>query len=421
MRDVYVIGCATTPFRRWPDRSHKQLAADAVLAVLADAALAPSDGVGPDSIWFGCCAGHAWGQANIIGQVLLDPLVRAGVLPERAPVVNVEGGCATGGLAFSAAVKDVRAGDAELSLAVGVEKTFLPHNPAAMMAIFDGALDQLDPSAWRAEYAAAASALGMEYAPVPQRIQLLDLCALEARHHMARYGTTAAQIAASASKNHTHAVHNPAAQYRSAMTVEEVLADKAVLAPLTRAMCAPISDGAAAVLVCSAEALARLPASVRARAARVRAVATTSGAHRSLDAPSLARVAADRAWERSGVAPTDLDVVELHDATSFAELYLSEMLRLCPDGQGGDYIAGGAASLGGRRPANTSGGLVSKGHPLAATGLAMVHEVVTQLRQEAGGRQVHGARLGAFQNGGGLIGFDEAACVVGVLEAAGRV
>lgn len=419
MRDVYVIGCATTPFRRWPDRSHKQLTADAVLAALTDATLA-GGGAGPDSIWFGCCAGHAWGQANIIGQVLLDPLFRAGMLPQRTPVVNVEGGCATGGLAFSAAVKDVRAGDAELSLAVGVEKTFMPHNPAAMMALFDGALDQLDPSTWRAEYAEAARAMGTEYAPVPQRIQLLDVCALEARHHMARHGTTAAQIAASAAKNHTHAVHNPAAQYRTAMTVEEVLADKAVLAPLTRAMCAPISDGAAAVLVCSGEALARLPASVQARAARVRAVATTSGAHRSLDAPSLARVAADRAWERSGVAPTDVDVVELHDATSFAELYLSEMLRLCPDGEGGAYIAGGAASLGGRRPANTSGGLVSKGHPLAATGLAMVHEIVTQLRQEAGGRQVHGARLGAFQNGGGLVGFDEAACVVGVLEAAGR-
>ncbi len=414
MRDLFVLGVATTRFQRWPDRTHKQLADQVLDAVLADAGMGGDGAPQVDSTWFGSCGLHCWGQANIGGQVVLDRAFRDGRLPRHSPVMNVEGGCATGGLALLGAARDVLSGEAEVALAIGVEKTFMPHDPAAMMALFDGALDQLDREHWQQEFAAGAAELGVDYAPHPHRIQLLDVCALQAQHHMAHHGTSPEQIAASASKNHNHAQHNPNAQYQQPMTVEQVLADKAVLPPLTRAMCAPISDGAAAVLVISGDALASLPAAQQERAVRVRALVSTSGAHRRLGEPSLVQPAARRAYARAGLTPDDIDVVELHDATSFAELHLSEELGFCEPGQGGAYVQSGAATLGGRRPANTSGGLVSKGHPLAATGLAMVHEIVTQLRREAGARQVPDARLGMVQNGGGLVGFDEAATVVGI-------
>jgi acetyl-CoA acetyltransferase len=183
-------------------------------------------------------------------------------------------------------------------------------------------------------------------------------------------------------------------------------------------MCSPLGDGAAAALLCSEDALADFPPAARARAVRVRTSQLAGGKYRRLDEPGLSRVAADKAWARTGLAPADIDLVELHDATSFCELYQLEMLRLCPEGQGGRFVESGATALGGRLPVNLSGGLVSKGHPVGATGLSMVHEVVLQLRGEAGARQVPGAELGLIENGGGVMGFDEAACAVHILEKA---
>ena len=190
-----------------------------------------------------------------------------------------------------------------------------------------------------------------------------------------------------------------------------------MIEPFTRAMCAPISDGAAASLVCSRRHLDALPAVVRERAVRVRASALASGRYRDLGEATVTRAAADKAYRLAGLGPDDIDVVELHDSTSFCEIHHLEMLRLCPEGEGGAYVASGAASLGGARPVNPSGGLVSKGHPLAATGLSMLDELVQQLRGAAGDRQVQGARVGLQHNAGGLMGFDEAACAVTVLEA----
>ncbi len=413
---VWVVGVATTRFKRWPERDHSDLAEEALAGALADAGLADGGDVG--RVWFGNCGMHHWGQGNVRGQVALADALSDGRLNARAPVINVEGGCATGSMALHGAVADVRAGHADLALALGVEKTFMPTMPERMMALFDGALDQLKPDRWGDFYRAAAEREGLPYRPHPARIQLLDVCAMQAMWHMRTHGTSPAQIAASAAKNHGHSVHNPNAQYRKAMSAEEVLADKPVIGPLTRAMCAPISDGAAAVLVVNARGLAALPKATRARAVAVIGSAQAGGTWRSLGEPSVARHAGDAAYAMAGVGPDDIDVVELHDATSFAELHLSEMLRFCDEGQGGAYVASGAATLGGERPANLSGGLVSKGHPLGASGLAMVHELATQLRGEAGARQVRDAHVALAENGGGLIGFDEAACAVTILRRA---
>jgi acetyl-CoA acetyltransferase len=182
------------------------------------------------------------------------------------------------------------------------------------------------------------------------------------------------------------------------------LADRTVSFPLTRAMCAPIGDGAAAAVVCSEACLRRLPDHVRSRAVRIRASALAGGKHRAADEPSLSRIAADRAYETAGVAPKDIDVAEVHDATSFCEIYQVEMLRFCPEGEGGRLVESGATTLGGGIPVNTSGGLVSKGHPIAATGLSMISEVVTQLRGQAKGCQVEGAKIGLVENAEGGTG-----------------
>lgn len=412
--DVWLIGQGLTPFGRAPGDTHRSLVELALGAALQDARM-PGDQVG--SVHVGTAATHAWGQRNIAGHVLLDDAIKKGLLPAGLPLHNVEGGCATGSLALAGAVRDVAAGMVEASLAIGVDKTFLAHDPAAIQPLFDGAMDRLTPERWQRFYAAQAAAHGLPWSPHERRSVLLDVGALAARWHMKRFGTTVEILAHIASKDHEHGTHNPLAQYGRAMSVEQILADKEVLAPFTRSMCAPISDGAAAVVVVGPEILSRLPAEVRERAVQVKSLALGSGTWRGLDEPSAVHHTARRAYAQAGHGPEAVDVACVHDANAFYELAATEDLGFCAPGQGGPWALSGASSLGGALPVNPAGGLQSKGHPLGATGLAMVAELMTQLRGEAGTRQVPGATVGLWQNGGGLVGFDEASVAVGVLSA----
>jgi acetyl-CoA acetyltransferase len=415
MTEVYVIGAGCTPFAKMPDISFKELTRRAYLATLADAGM--DDGGAIEMAWFGNCGMASFGQPNIRGQVCFTPLVQEGLFPARAPMFNVEGGCATASQAFHGAWKDVASGEIELSLAIGVEKTFLQGNPAATGRLFTGAIDQFDPGEWRDYYTKAGEACGKSFDPGGKGGTIfMDTYAMQAAYHMKRYGTTQRQIAAGAAKNHNHGSLNPLAQYQFKTTVDEVLADREVSYPLTRSMCAPIGDGAAAALLCSRRFLDTLPKRIQERAARVRASALSGGKYRALDEPGLSRVAADKAYRSASLTPEDIDIAEVHDATSFCEIYQLEMLRICPEGHGGSFIESGAASLGGMLPVNLSGGLVSKGHPIGATGLSMIYEVIQQLRGEAGDRQEEHARIGLVENGGGVIGFDEAACAITILE-----
>jgi acetyl-CoA acetyltransferase len=258
----------------------------------------------------------------------------------------------------------------------------------------------------------------MSFDPAASRgTVFMDTYAMQACWHMARYGTTQRQIAAGASKNHRHGSLNPLAQYRFEVSVDQALQDRVVSHPLTRAMCAPIGDGAAAALLCSEAFLRRQPEAVQRRAVRVRASALSGGKYRDPSEPGLSRIAAERAYRMAGLGPERIDLAEVHDATSFCEIYQAEMLGFCAEGRGGAWIESGAASLGGERPVNLSGGLVSKGHPVGATGLSMIHELCTQLRGEAGARQAEHARIGLAENGGGVVGFDEAACAITILES----
>ncbi|TDJ60352.1 MAG: thiolase family protein [Proteobacteria bacterium] len=414
MTQAYIIGSYSTAFGRRPSDSVKDLAREAYEHVLSDAGLDDGDRI--DSAWFGNCGMWTDDQGSIRGQVCLTPLVREGRFPERVPLINVEGGCATASLALNGAWKDILSGQAEVVLAMGVEKTFYPDDPDKVAKIYFGGIDQYDPEEWETYYTEAGEAAGKPFKPGPDRTIFMDTYAMQACHHMKRYGTTQRQIAAGAAKNHNHGADNPKAQYRFRMTVDEVLADRAITYPLTRSMCAPIGDGAAAAIVCSERIMKTLPASVRERAVRIAGQGLSGGKYRSLDEDGLSRFAAERAYRVAGIGPEQIDVAEVHDATSFCEIFQVEMMGFCKRGEGGAFVESGATTLGGKIPVNTSGGLVSKGHPVGATGLSMTAELVQQLRGEAGARQVEGARWALAENGGGVIGFDEAACSVLILH-----
>ena len=416
MPDVYVIGTFCTKFGKRPEQTFQDLTREAYLGVLGDCEMDAASAKRIEQVWFGNCGMGQWGQGGIRGQVCFTPLVEEGLFPERVGVINVEGGCATGSMAFHGAWKDIKSGEAHVSLAIGVEKLSSPDQPERTTQIFSTAIDQLDPTRWMDYYQAAGKAAGKPFEVSPGRTVFMDTYAMQAAWHMKRWGTTQRQIAMVAVKNHFHGSLNPAAQYQFELTLEEVLADREVSWPLTRAMCAPIGDGAAAALLCSKEALADFSPATRARAVKIRTSQLSGGKYRALDEPGLSRLAADKAYAQSGLGPDDIDTVELHDATSFCELFQLEMLRFCPVGESGRFLESGATGLGGKLPVNTSGGLVSKGHPVGVTGLSMVYETCLQLRHEARARQVPNASLGLIENGGGVMGFDEAACVVTILE-----
>jgi len=395
MRDVYIIGVGMTAFGKFLDTGMKQLAAEAVGAALEDA------GIPREELAFAAVGNSGWGaysgQTTIRGQVVLRPLGIGAI-----PIINVENACACASTALHNAWLYVASGQCEAALALGMEKIYHPEKEKVMQS-FIGGTD--------VEESLKLIAEALQSGQNPHTI-FMDIYAREARRHMERYGTTQRQLAVIASKNHHHSTMNPKAQYRVEYSVEEVLADKEVTFPLTRAMCSPIGDGAAAAVVCSGDYLDRLSG---ARPVKILASILGSGMDRDPDGPHICRRLSEKAYEMAGLGPEDIDVAEVHDATSYAELSACENLGFCAPGEGGPFAETGATALGGKTPINTSGGLESKGHPVGATGLAQVAEIVWQLRGEAGDRQVEGARIGLTQNGGGAIEPEEAAMGIHIL------
>ena len=408
MTRIFVVGIGSTRLGRHLDRSVKALTQDAVGLALADA------GCGTEAIEAAFFAntrqGMMEGQNGIRGQCALSACGFEGI-----PIANVENACASSSTGVWNAFSLLRAGLAEVALVAGTEKMNYPDKRDLMFAAFRGGMDVHE----GAEIAARLLSTNRHLIPegfateANEHSVFMDVYAAYARMHMAAFGTTQRQIAAAAAKNHGHSALNPLAQYRHAMTVEEVLADKLISWPLTRAMCAPISDGAAAAILCTEQALDRFDAR---RAVELRGIALASSSNRRAEehARHIGRIAAQRAYAMAALGPEDMQVAEVHDASAFAEIQQIENLGLCAPGEGGPFTESGATTLGGRIPVNTSGGLVSKGHPVGATGLIQMHEIVTQLRGEAGARQVEGARFGVAENGGGLHRVEEAATVVSV-------
>jgi acetyl-CoA acetyltransferase len=389
-----------TSFGKFPEATMRSLAEEAVDGALKDAGLL-SDEV--DMVFFSNAAGGTiTGQEMIRGQVSLR---HSGLLGK--PIINVENACASASTAFHLAVMAVESGRAEVAVAVGAEKMAVADKSRAFAALATAVdLFQLDD---------LERAIDKKCADQPREAGagsfFMDLYAAEAREYMARTGATPEDFATVAVKSHAHAALNPHAQFRTPVTVEEVLASRTIAHPLTLLMCSPIGDGAAAVVVTSAARARRLGAS----AIRIEASVLTSGTDRETGDASAVQRAAYAAYAQAGVDPAELDVLELHDAAAPAELMLYEELQLCASGEGPALLRSGRTALGGSMVVNPSGGLLSKGHPIGASGCAQLVEIVDQLRGRCGERQVSGARLGLAQNGGGYLTTDNAAMSVTIL------
>jgi len=392
--DLWIIGVSMTRFMRYKDKDLIDLASDAALGALGDAELTISD---VDVLGAGCLF-----ETSGVGQRLQKQIGQTGI-----PVYNVANACATGATAFRVAAMAIKAGEAEIGLAVGVEQmgkrgllgaggpadADKPFEPAGRY----GAVGPVDGILGTSLMPGTFAQAGMEYAYVND-------------------GVGFEQFAKVAEKNHAHSALNPLAQYQKAFSLDEIMSGEMIAYPNTLLMCCPTGDGAAAAVLTNSERLKSMPAEVRRRAVKVSASVMTSdpyvdGGSVQYDVNTLTRQAADQAYESAGVSPQDLDLVELHDCFATAELCHYDNLRLCEPGGAGDWIDRRGPWRDGQIPVNVSGGLLSKGHPLGATGIANIYEVSTHLRGEAGDRQIDNAKVGLTH----VIGLGSA-CAVHILE-----
>lgn len=408
-QNAYIAGVAMTPFGKHLDRSLKSLAAEAVLGALKDAGL---DKPAIEAAWVGNVgAGVISGQVCVPGQVVLRDMGIGGI-----PVINVENACASSATAFQQACSMVTLGAHDVVLAMGMEKLY-SEDKQKTFSVFSGGVDIEDTDRLLAETSDKLRNLGMDVdlaGAGASRSLFIDIYVAWALDHMQKYGTTREQMAAVSAKNSVHGSLNPYAQYRDVISVEDVLAAREVVWPLTLPMCSPIGDGASAVVIVSERKARELGMS---NMVRVEASTLASGYDfkpgEGLEPP---RTGAQAIYDMSGIGPQDLDCVELHDASAISEIMYYEYLGLCNEGEGGALAESGATSLGGKIPVNTSGGLMRKGHPVGATGTSQIVELVWQLRGEAGDRQVEGAHTALAENGGGFIGQDVAALALTILS-----
>lgn len=377
MRDVYVLGVGMIKFGRYPDKDVPQLGAEAALIALRDAGLTIQD------VEMLVC-GNLF-QANAMNaQRILQQIGQTGI-----PALNVANACATGSTAVREAYMGVASGMYDVTMAVGVEQM-------GKMGLLGGGA--------RSGGESVEGVLGSGLMPA-----VFGQAGVE---HMRKYGTTAEQFAKVSVKNHKHSVHNPLSQYRVEVSLGDVMKGRMVAYPNTLYMCCPTGDGAAAAILVSGDKAKQF---ANAKPVKMACSILTSDPYtpRDLTMPdvnTLTKNAAKLAYEKAGIGPKDLDLVELHDCFATAELLHYENLGLCGEGEAGRLIDEGRTSIGGDIPVNASGGLLSKGHPLGATGVANIFEIVTHLRGQAGGRQVEGAKAGLAH----VIGLGSA-CTIHIL------
>ncbi|MDY6935675.1 MAG: thiolase family protein [Spirochaetota bacterium] len=413
MRKVKIIGGAMSKFGKLMDRNMKSIVAEAVNGALKDANITKEQLQGA---WVGNAAqGVLDGQECIRGQVVLRNIGIGGI-----PVVNVENACASSSTALRGAWAMVALGEMDLALVLGMEKMYFEDRSKVFPAFF-GSMDVEMLPQLMAEFQKMEEEIQKKQAAKGegtkkksgQRTVFMDVYAMMARQHMDKYGTTQRQLAVIASKNHNHSSMNPLAQYQTKFTVEEVLEAPEVAWPLTRPMCSPIGDGAAAVIVCSEDFAKKIGAS---NAVEVAACMLTSGKDPDMGGDKSLQELAKSSYEKAGIGPEDIDLAEVHDATAIGELYATEELGFCPIGEGGAFAEAGHTTLGGKIPVNVSGGLESQGHPIGATGIRQVTEVYWHLSDKVGERQVKGAKVGLTQNAGGTVGGSEGALSITILK-----
>jgi acetyl-CoA acetyltransferase len=393
--DIWILGIKMTKFGKHPQSDTIDLAAEAVIDALADGGVTMGDiGV--------IAAGNLMGAGLGVGQAVQKQVGQTGI-----PVYNVTNACATGATALRTVIMSIKAGESEMGLAVGVEKL-------AGAGLLSGATRGADSKSWEPKGRFGA------IAPIDGRIGTETMPGVFAQIGMEyghRYGGTSFELFARISeKNHSHSTLNPYAAYQKAMSLEQIMGDVMIAYPNTRPMCSANCDGAAAAVLVSGAKLKTLSLGQQRRAVKVAASVLTTDPYEEAcqilpNVNTLTRNAAQTAYEQAGVGPEDLDLVELHDCFATAELVHYDNLMLCPEGGAADFFNSGATWRDGSKPVNVSGGLQSKGHPIAATGIANVWEVATHLRGEAGDRQIAGAKVGLAH----VIGLGSA-CGVHILE-----
>ncbi|MHC4548928.1 MAG: thiolase domain-containing protein [Planctomycetota bacterium] len=372
MRDVAVIGVGLSAWGELWDRSLRDLFVEAALAAVDDAGV---DKV--EALYVGCMSGGLFAAQEHLGALMADYL---GVAP--IPATRTESACASAGTAFRTGLMAIASGYHDVVLVGGVEK----------MTDVDGA----------GATAALAAAADQEYEAF-HGLTFPGLYAMIARAHMAKNGTTREQLAHVAVKNHANGALNPHAQYPFEVTLEQVMSSTMVADPLRLLDCSPITDGASAAVLCPLDLARKISKSPPVKVTGSGQASDTISLHQRKDVTFLeaTAAAAQQAYDMAKCGPADIDVAEVHDCFTIAEICVNEALGFVEKGQGGKAAESGETAIGGRIPVNTSGGLKSKGHPVGATGVAQIHEVVTQLRGQAGPRQVEGARRALAQNMGG--------------------
>ena len=386
MRQVAIIGIGGTRFGKYPNVSITDLGVEACIAAIKDANVRPKD---IQLAYAGNLAQWQWGQGLLIGQVVLREL---GIT--KIPITRVENGCATGSCAFREAWYKIATGACDIALAFGVEQMTVVDS-SKMLEVFTGR-----------QYPERAGDMGFT-AP--------GIFALMARRHMQEFGTTREQLAMVAVKNRKFGALNSDAQLTETVTLDEVLNARMISDPLTLPQCCPRGDGAAAVILASKEIAKKytnMPIDVAA-SIQVSGSYPEDTSYTYFDTDIRG---ARAAYEMAGLGPEDIDLAEVHDCFSTAELVHYEDLGFCKKGEGGQFIQEGHSDLGGKIPTNTSGGLLSKGHVIGATGISQIIEIVKQLRGQAGQRQVEDARIGLQHNAGGFIHTDTACCVMHILK-----
>jgi acetyl-CoA acetyltransferase len=405
--NAIVAGVGMTRFGKHMETGLKALGAEAVQAAIEDSDIGVAD---LEAAYVGnAMAGLVTGQESIRGQVVLRSI---GI--GRIPVINVENACGSASTAFNQACAMVSAGYYDVVLALGVEKLYHPDKKRTFAALAGG-MDVEEMESMLASFHAdesGADTASKSSGAGEKRSVAMDFYANLARAHMRWYGTTVEQLAGVSAKNSFHGSLNPRAQFREVLSVDEVLGAPLIDAPLTRPMCSPIGDGAAAAVVVSERKARQLGLE---RPVRVVSSVLHSGWDHEPGEQDSATLCASEAYEEAGLGPEDLGAVELHDASAIGELIAYESLGLCGRGEAGRLIDEGATRLGGRLPVNTSGGLLRKGHPVGATGIAQIVELTEQLQGRCGKRQIEAAAVALAHNGGGVVGREAASMCVTIL------
>ncbi|WP_374972354.1 thiolase family protein [Spongiibacter marinus] len=409
---VNIVGVGMTHFTVHLDKTYHQLCAMAIDEALENAGINKAQ---LESVFF---ANSAWGifedQHTIRGQCALRPYGLLGV-----PIINVENACSSASTALYTANMAIKSGEFDVALVVGVEKLASMDKQKSIEAFTSG----FDRTCLQETFDLYDSLSASFNIPMPAgddkgKSKAMETYGVMSRWHMSRFGTTQEQLAKVVVKNRQNGALNPKAHWQTPVSLEEVMNDRLISYPITRPMCAPIGDGAAAAVVVSDRFLAKMDA---AKPIKIRAMAHTSGKAKKTfeEEPDIAERLSKIAYEKAGLGPKDIDIAEVHDASAYGEIHQVEALGFVPEGEGGAFIESGKSALSGELPINTSGGLISRGHPVGASGLAQIYELVTQLRGEAGARQVKkDCKIALAENGGGILTIEEASMTISILEKA---